>query len=462
MISLPHMAGQRLFILGLARSGLAAAAALRHAGAVVTAWDDAPARRETAADQGITLLRPDQVDWPSQHAVLLSPGIPHKFPVPHPAAAAAQAAGVPLISDIDLLIQARPDCRFVGITGTNGKSTTTALIAHILTQAGWPCQVGGNIGQAALGLNDVPAGATYILELSSYQLELMPNSHIDISVLLNITPDHLDRHGGMDGYIAAKTQIFANAPDTALAIISADDPYCCQISADLRAAGRRVIPLSVTGALTGGIWASEAAIFDTRAEAPEQIALALAELPRLPGRHNAQNIIAAIAAVTSLGLSLSDTISGLRSFPGLAHRQEFIGEMNGIRYINDSKATNADAVERALVCYENIYWIAGGVAKSDGIDPLAPYFDKIRRAYLIGSAAQRFAQTLGARVPHLICESLHAALAQAQDAATVDPAPSKVILLSPACAAFDQFRDFEDRGDQFRASVFEIFGRGVQ
>jgi UDP-N-acetylmuramoylalanine--D-glutamate ligase len=457
MIAVPRFEGRKVAVLGLARSGRAAAAALKAGGAEALAWDDSEKTRAAVAGE-VALRDPTQIDWRDVAALMLSPGIPHSFPKPHPAVDAARGAGVEILGDIELLGRAQPQARFIGITGTNGKSTTTTLIGHILGEAGKTVEIGGNLGPPALGLKPLGKGGTYVLELSSFQLELVTSLVFDIAVLLNITPDHLDRHGDMDGYIAAKQRVFAGQGADSAAIIGVDDPICRDIAAALRRDGKaRVVPISVHAAVTGGVYVESGWLIDALAGSPVKV-FDLAEAPRLPGLHNAQNAAVAYAVARQTGLSPETAIGGIRTFPGLAHRQELVDTIEGVRYINDSKATNADATEKALACYPAIYWIAGGLPKAGGITSLAPYFTRLRHAFLIGNATGEFAATLDGKVPYTRCGELAAALKAACAHARSEGLPEAVVLLSPACASYDQFPNFEVRGDTFRRLVGELPG----
>ncbi|MBV8778367.1 MAG: UDP-N-acetylmuramoyl-L-alanine--D-glutamate ligase [Alphaproteobacteria bacterium] len=457
MIAVPGFAGRRVVVLGLARSGLAATKALAAGGAEVLGWDDSAKTRDVVAGE-VALRDPTQIEWRDVAALMLSPGIPHSFPQPHPAVAAARAAGVEIVGDIELLARARPAARYIGITGTNGKSTTTALIGHVLASAGRTVEVGGNLGPPALGLAPLGDGGSYVLELSSFQLELVTTLSFDIAVLLNITPDHLDRHGDMAGYIAAKKRIFARQGGGATAVVGIDDAICRDIAAALRRDGAaRVVPVSVAHRVAAGVYIEGGRLIDALDGAPEAV-MELADAPRLPGLHNAQNAAAAYAVVRRAGLSRGQALAGIRTFPGLAHRQELVDTIDGIRYINDSKATNADATEKALACYEAIYWIAGGLAKTGGITSLAPYFTRLRHTFLIGNAAGEFAATLDGKVPYTRCGDLAAALEAAAAAARAEQVNGAVVLLSPACASYDQFPNFEVRGDAFRRLVGGLRG----
>ena len=461
MIAAPEFEGRKVVVLGLARSGLAAAKAFAGGGAEVLAWDDSEKTRLAVgggAARGISLRDPAQIDWREVAALMLSPGIPHSFPRPHPAVERARAAGVEILGDIELLGRAQPAARYIGITGTNGKSTTTALVGHILATAGRTVEIGGNLGPPALGLKPLGADGAYVLELSSFQLELVTTLDFDVAVLLNVTPDHLDRHGDMTGYIAAKRRIFARQKDGATAIVGVDDPICRDIAESLTRDGvARVIPISVGETAPGGVYVAAGWLTDALDGKPERV-FDLADAPRLPGAHNAQNAAAAYAVARRAGLSPDQATAGIRSFPGLAHRQELVDTIDGIRYINDSKATNADATEKALACYDAIYWIAGGLPKAGGITSLAPYFKRLRHAFLIGNAAGEFAATLDSRVPYTDCGDLASAVIAASERARRDHAADAVVLLSPACASYDQFPNFEVRGDTFRGLVGRLPG----
>ena len=440
-------ASRPLGVMGLGKSGCSAVAALQAQGRTVWAWDDGEPARQAAQAAGLTLTDLHTADLSALDLLVWSPGIPHILPRPHPVARHARAAGVPVVCDVELLLQRNPLAKVVAITGTNGKSTTTTLIAHLLRHAGLRVEVGGNLGIPALDLAPLGADGVYVLELSSYQLELLDQAQVDVGVLLNITPDHLARHGDMAGYAAVKAGLFARLRETGTAIIGVDDRYCAEIAANLPLAQR--VRVSVCGQ-DAEIMVETQHLLDQR----DQMRLDLSDLPRLPGQHNRQNIGMAVAACRALGVSPTDLTDGLRCYPGLAHRQEWIDTVDGVRHINDSKATNADATEKALVCYDTIYWILGGQAKEGGIESLTPLFSRIRRAFLIGEAAPAFAETLTAgQVAFESCGTLERAVPQAQAAALADGVADPVVLLSPACASWDQFRSFEHRGDCYRALV---------
>ncbi len=455
MIDLSALRGSRFVVLGLARSGLAAARALKAAGIEFTAWDDNAARREALAAEDMRIADPAGIDWSGVAGLVMSPGIPHSFPKPHPVAAAAKTAGVPLIGDIELLARGGSEARFVGITGTNGKSTTTALIGHILRSAGVDCEVGGNLGRAALDFRPLGADGVYVLEMSSFQLELVPSLRFDVAVWLNITPDHIDRHGDLPGYIAAKRHIFDNQRPTDVAVIGVDDD-ASKAEAIRLGRARKTIGITVKGNTPAGVAVHDGILRDAG------IAVDLRGIKTLPGAHNWQNAAAAWAACRALGLSAAAVEQGLRSYPGLAHRQERVALIGDIVYINDSKATNADATEKALAAYDTIYWIVGGTAKAEGIAPLAPWFSRVVHAFLVGASSGPFAATLEGRVPYTRSGDLRTALEQAHAMAQREHREGAVVLLSPACASYDQWPNFEARGDAFRSMARALPGAIVE
>jgi UDP-N-acetylmuramoylalanine--D-glutamate ligase len=442
-------AGRRFAVLGLGRNGLPAARALAAMGAEVVAWDDNIAARVDASDVVLRDLRSDDFAF---DALVMSPGIPHALPVAHPVAQRARAWGVPVMSDAELLFRAvrlaGSRARFVGITGTNGKSTTTALLAHVLTGAGKPVAAGGNLGPAALALPLLADEGTYVLEMSSYMLERIATLRFDAAVMLNLSADHLDRHGGMTGYVAAKQAIFDRQVEGDLAVVGVDDDHSRAMAERLRRRPARVI--TVSGHQMADVWSDGGTLRDV-----DGAIMSMADAGALPGAHNAQNAAAVAAVAGALGVSHAGIARGLRSFTGLPHRQQRVGTIGGIAFINDSKATNADAAARALGCYPRIVWIAGGIAKEGGIEPLAPLFPQVARAMLIGRDAPALAATLAAHgVKHQVCETLDAAVPAAFAAARAADAP--VVLLSPACASFDQFSGFDARGDRFAALVSQL------
>ncbi|MCP5366928.1 MAG: UDP-N-acetylmuramoyl-L-alanine--D-glutamate ligase [Hyphomicrobiales bacterium] len=453
MIPMPFLANQTVAVFGLGRTGRAAAHALRASGARVLAWDDSQAAREAAAADHIPLTDLYDRDWTGVRSLVLSPGVPLDHPVTHPVVALARGGGCEVLSDIELLYRARPDAAFVGITGTNGKSTTTALVAHLLDAAGQRVEVGGNLGRPVLDFEPLGRGQFYVLEMSSYQLDLSLSLTFRIAVLLNISPDHLDRHGGMDGYVAAKKRLFHGQGADATAIVGIDDARSRALFDALRAAGpMRAVPVSGNGAAPGGVYALDGRLVDDLDGAARAVA-DLADLGTLRGAHNHQNAAAAYAAARAAGLEPDEIAAALATFPGLAHRQELVGEVDGVAFVNDSKATNPDAAAKALASYDAIYWIAGGRPKDEVLGDLAGRLRHVRAAFLIGEAAPAFAAGLAGHVPAQVCGTLEAAVAAAFARARRDRRGHPVVLLSPACASFDQFTDFEARGEAFRAAV---------
>lgn len=454
MIDLASLRGSSFVVLGLARSGLATVRALAAAGVDYVAWDDNAGHRDAAVAEGVKIADPASLDWRSRTALIISPGIPSTFPKPHPVAAAARAAGRKILCDIELLACAQPKARFVGITGTNGKSTTTALIGHILQKAGLRCEVGGNIGRGALDLAPLGEGGIYVLELSSYQLELLDTFRADIAVWLNITPDHIDRHGDMAGYVAAKENIFARQRPGDCAVIGIDDEPSRAVFEKLsRHPGIVVVPVAYERPVAGGVSFRAGRLIDA-----DGFLVDFADVPTLPGAHNAQNAACAWAACRTLDVARERIIDGLRSYPGLPHRQERVASVGKVIYVNDSKATNADATACALSSYDDIYWILGGQAKEGGVAPLAAYFDRIRHAFLIGEATDLFASQLEGRIPYSRCGDLTSALDAAYRRASSDALGDAVVLLSPACASWDQWASYEARGDAFRAMARALPG----
>jgi UDP-N-acetylmuramoylalanine--D-glutamate ligase len=417
--------GKRYAVLGLARSGLATVDALVASGAEVVAWDSNEAAR--AKVQGAELADPIEIDLTVFAGVAVSPGVPLNT---HPIAAKAAAAGVPVIGDIELFAEARaemPAHRVVGITGTNGKSTTTALIHHILETAGIPARLGGNIGLPILGQDPLPAGGVYVLELSSYQIDLTHSLDCDAAVLLNITPDHLDRYAGFEAYAASKARLFAMQSRGHAAVIGIGDAPSAAVARQVAVSGR-----------------SE----DLTKIAPG-VCMDQSRWPALQGPHNAQNALAAIAACEALGIDNAVIDKGLASFPGLPHRMERVATKNGVLFVNDSKATNADSTAPALSAYPRIHWILGGKAKTNDLDACRPGFPHVVKAYTIGDAGEMFAALLEGEMPVERSGTLEAAV----KSAAAQAQPGEVVLLSPACASFDQFKDYEARGQAFRDAV---------
>jgi UDP-N-acetylmuramoylalanine--D-glutamate ligase len=421
MIASPAFSGKSYAVLGLARSGLATVEALLASGAEVMAWDSREEARASVADKA-RVADPLTSALYGLDGVVVSPGVPLNR---HPIAARAREAKVPLIGDIELFAQARPSLpphKVVGITGTNGKSTTTALVHHIVKCAGIPTTMAGNIGLPIMGQEALPGGGVYVLELSSYQIDLTHSLDCEVSVLLNISPDHLDRYDGMDDYAASKARLFAMQSSEHVAVIATEDDYTRAIAGQI--GGRRVL-VSSEHVKDQSRW------------------------PSLQGPHNAQNVAAAVAVARALGISDAVSAHALTTYPGLPHRMERVAEKNGVLFVNDSKATNPTSTAPALAAYPAVHWILGGLPKSDELDACEPYLGHVKAAYTIGEAGPMFARLLSGKLPVNECEMLVEAVGVAAEAAK----PGEVVLLSPACASFDQFKDYEARGDAFRAAV---------
>jgi len=458
MIAVRSFAHQDVGVFGLARSGLASVRALKAGGARIYAWDDKESARIAAEAEGATILPWRDWPWEKIRALVLSPGVPLTHPTPHEIVVRARNANAEVIGDVELFArEIRADGKnrapVIAITGTNGKSTTTALAGHILASSGFDAQIGGNIGKPLLELMLPTAKTIYVLEVSSYQIDLSPSLKPDVAVLSNITPDHIERHGSVEGYAAVKTRLLEQAFGNS-AVIGVDDPITSSIYTKISASGQNAVPVSVGKVLGRGVFALDGALYDAQGGRANRI-VDLSNAAHLPGAHNWQNAALAYAATKTYARDTRIVASAIVDFPGLAHRIEEVGGIGLVRFVNDSKATNADAAERALICFKDIFWIAGGRAKEGGIESLAKHFPRIRKAYLIGEAARDFAKTLDGKVAYEISGTLANAIASASaDAARTTTA--SVVLLSPACASFDQFRDFEHRGDEFRALVAKL------
>ena len=453
MIAVETYRDRAVGVFGLGRSGLAAARALAAGGARVLAWDDAEARRQAAAD--IALVAPSRQAWSELAALVLSPGVPLSHPAPHPVVGLAGELGVEVVGDVELFARARPRARVVAITGTNGKSTTTALTGHLLRSAGWAVAVGANLGRPVLDLEPLEERGVYVLELSSYQIDLTRSLRPAVAVLLNLSPDHLDRHGDMAGYIAAKRRLFEIAGERAVAVVGVDDDDCAAIAEALAASGRDVVRIAVGREIEDGLYVVDGCLVRAQ-QGKRRESASLAGIETLRGTHNWQNAAAAVATVSALGLEATAIQRGLASFPGLPHRLQRVGEIDGIVFVNDSKATNAEAAARALAAYDQVFWIAGGRPKAGGIAGLAPLFPRIARAYLIGEAAPEFARTLQGQVAFELSGDLVTAVMSAYRDASAAVGAGRIVLLSPACASFDQFADFEARGDRFARVVADL------
>lgn len=461
MIPVQGVEDQTIAVLGLGRSGRATAAALAAGGAHVVAWDDGNDTREAAEAEGMRILDLTRDDaWQGVAALITSPGIPHLYPRPHPVIAKAYALGVPVDNDIGLFFRSYATAdwdgfdrapRVIAVTGSNGKSTTTALINHILRECGRPTQMGGNIGTGVLSLEPAQDGEVVVLELSSYQTDLARALTPDVAVFTNLSPDHLDRHGGLGGYFAAKRRLFAEGgPDRA--VIGVDEPEGLYLAGQMSMAPSddRVIRVSAGQKLAGPGWsvfARKGFLAEYR-KGRQAASVDLREVRGLPGAHNHQNACAAYAACRAVGLAPREIEAAFHSFVGLPHRSQLVAEIGGVRYVNDSKATNVDAAAKALQAFERIRWIAGGLGKEGGIGALLPHLDRVSKAYLIGHSARDFALEIG-QTPHEIAETMDQAVARA----AAEAQPGETVLLAPAAASFDQYPNFEKRGEHFTALV---------
>lgn len=436
MIKITEYSGQKVGVLGLGKAGSATVASLVAGGANVFRWDDNFTEKNLPAEHKSRNTKHYKYwDWKNLKAIVLSPGIPLTHPKPHEIVELAKLNNVPIMGEVELLYRACPKAKFVGITGTNGKSTTTSLIGHILQETGVNCQVGGNLGTPALALEKLGGDGIFVLEMSSYQLDLLQTAKFNVAVLLNITPDHLDRHGDMEGYIKAKQHIFDRQTAGDVAVL--EEVVSCQLSVV-----SKLVKISAEKELADSVYVKDGILHDGK------LSYDISEITTLTGKHNWQNAVAAYAACKALGVSPAKIYKAMQSFAGLRHRLQLVAEVGGVKFINDSKATNAEATQNALAPYKNIYWILGGKPKSGGIESLEPYFGNITHAFLIGEASDEFAKTLEGKVPYSKCGTLEVAVKEAFSLTTNNQQPA-TILLSPACASFDQFKSFEHRGDAF-------------
>jgi UDP-N-acetylmuramoylalanine--D-glutamate ligase len=461
MIPVTTFAGKRVAVFGLGKSGLLAAGALIAGGADVVVFDDSDKMLADAKSAGLKTQDLRELDWSQMAALVLAPGVPLTHPEPHWSVKLARKADVEIIGDIELFCRERaksaPACPLIAITGTNGKSTTTALITHLLKSAGRDAQMGGNIGVPVLALEPFAPGRAYVLEVSSYQVDLAPSLKPTVGILLNVSEDHLDRHGSMENYAALKMLVPASVEPGGTAVIGVDDRYTREAASRIERAGKKVVRVSVEAPLRDGYYAEGSRIL--RAANGKAHALAqLTGIASLRGAHNAQNAACAIVACLALGVGLPEIQKGLASFPGLAHRMQQVGRKDSVLFVNDSKATNADSAAKALASFHDIFWIAGGKPKTGGIESLASFFPRIRKAYLIGEAADEFAKTLDRKVPYEMCGVLPAAVDAAARDAAASGLKEPVVLLSPACASFDQYPNFEVRGTAFTELVRAIPG----
>lgn len=456
MILVPGIEKRKIGVYGLGATGLATCEALSASGAEVYCWDEKEDAREKTANTRYAAEHPKQWPWEDLRSLALSPGVPLTHPAPHPIVKKAHHAGVEVIGDIEFFARAvnalpqkeRP--RVVAITGSNGKSTTTALIGHVLKECGRDAIVGGNIGRPVLQLPPIEAFRTYVLELSSFQLDLAKTLRANSAALLNLSPDHIDRHGSMEGYIAAKRRIFLNQTRDDAAIIGVDDQWSQSICAKLLSeGGRNVTPISAEGALGRGVFAINARLYYSLGEKSGE-AGDISHIASLRGQHNWQNAAAALAVAIAEGVAPNIAANAMDRFPGLPHRMEIVAKKGVVTFVNDSKATNADASSRALKSYDNIFWIAGGKPKEGGVASLRPLMSRVRGVYLIGEAAREFEAQLAGTAPCVQCGDLPTAVSRAARDAAMSGLAAPVVMLSPACASYDQFRNFEERGEVFR------------
>ncbi len=439
-----------VMVLGLGRSGMSVVRSLTAGGANIIAWDDNEKTRARAQEHGVGVVDPQRVDWSGITAVVPSPGISISHPSIHPLVCAARNANVPILGDIELFARTGQAASIVGITGTNGKSTTTALIGHILEQAGRSVRVGGNFGTPVLDLEPVGSDGVFVLELSSFQLDLTESLCCDVASLLNLSPDHLDRHGSMSSYVTAKKRIFSVNCHSQTAVVGIDDKYSRSVFDELTANEHgSLVPISVKRPCEG-VYVLGNELHEHLHGEKFHADLDLAK--GLPGTHNMQNAAAAYAAARVLGICASNIVQSLNSYGGLPHRLQEFAQIRNVRFVNDSKATNASAASRALECFENVFWIAGGRSKQDDIESVWPYLEKVRHVFLIGEAADKFAYALAGRVPYTLCGDLEHAVVAAFEMAQIEVA-NAVVLLAPACSSYDQWLNFEERGEAFQNCV---------
>ena len=458
MIPATTFAGQDVAVFGLGRTGISTCRALAAGGARPHAWDDNDSTRDRALAEGITLTDLNDADWSIFSALSLAPGVPLTHPEPHWSVKRAQEAGIEIIGDVEIYCRERqklcPDAPFIAITGTNGKSTTTALISHVLESAGQDAQMGGNIGIPVLDLDGPAPDRLHVIEMSSYQIDLTPTLFPSAAVLLNLSPDHIDRHGTFENYAAVKARLLVEAQ---LCVVGLDDAPSRTIAERVRQQGQQLTSVS-NADVAADMYCTAGLLRRQGADLTNPLA-DINGVVSLRGSHNAQNAAAAAAVTSFFGVSDSDIATALRTFPGLPHRMEEVGRLGRAIFINDSKATNADSSSNALASFDSdIYWIAGGLAKGGGISELREYFPRIVKAYLIGEAADAFAETLDGIVDYSLCRTLDVAIDNAAADVALSSASQPVVLLSPACASFDQFPSFEKRGDAFREQVQEIPG----
>ena len=460
-----NLLNKTVAILGLGRTGMAVARELKIRGVHVIGWDDKEELRKEAAKLNVLIQDLKSVDFSKVELLVISPGIPHTYPTPHPVAKLAKDNNVPIVSDIELFVSSYKNTNYIGITGTNGKSTTTALVYHILKENNIPCAIGGNFGIPVFDLPILGEDGYYVFEMSSYQIELSPSIDFDIAVLLNITPDHLARHNGMDGYVAVKKKIFSRvSKKNGVNIVAVDDGYTKKIFSQLcdEQPKSKNIPVSYSRKIDGGYYVSSSGILIDNIKGEKKEIFDLKTLNNLRGKHNWQNIAAVFAVTKKVGIPTNKIINSIKTFKTLEHRIEFVGTFAGINFIDDSKATNAESVKYAIDSMKDIYWIIGGRQKEGGIDLLKPQLGngRIKRTFVIGECEKDFYNVVKNEMPSYKCHRLEKAVKKAFKLALKDLKKGKVknpiILLSPATASFDQYKSFEERGDHFKALFKEI------
>lgn len=442
---------KQVAVFGLGITGQATVAALVKVGADVVAWDDREERCNQAKEAGAKISDLMERDFSRFSCLVLSPGVPLYYPEPHPIVIKARESGTEIIGDLEILHRCNHGRKVIGVTGTNGKSTTTALIGHVLEKCGVKASVGGNIGKAVLDLTMPPKKGAFVLEISSFQMDLLPTFRPDVGVLINVSPDHIDRHGSIEKYVESKERVFDS--DGGVAVIGQDDDETLGVCARVKEAGRKekLVPFSVGKRSEGGVYVIEGELIDDFDG--EEKNLGKLDISTLQGLHNHQNICAVYGVARSMGIESEAIMEAMSSFPGLAHRLQMVKAINGVAYVNDSKATNVSACSYALACYKNVYWIAGGRPKEGGLQGIEKYLPRIRHAFLIGEAMEDFSIFLNNHnIPHNFSHTLDHAIGEAHQLAQSErgkPGGTGTVLLSPACASFDQFASFEERGRAF-------------
>ncbi|PPR77723.1 MAG: UDP-N-acetylmuramoylalanine--D-glutamate ligase [Alphaproteobacteria bacterium MarineAlpha2_Bin1] len=448
--------GKNIAVMGLGKSGIATVESLAKVGANIFAWDDNSENCSKLDKKNYNISNLEKIDFKNISSLVLSPGIPLNFPKPHPVVERAKSAGCEVIGDFELFFRSKINANVIGITGTNGKSTTTSLITHILKNKSINVQAGGNIGTPILSLDKIDSDGFYVLEISSYQLDLSSNISLDISVLLNIQPDHLDRHGSIENYYMIKKKIFESNKTSSIGVIGVDDFYSGKLYSEIKNINKSIIPISTKKKISGGVSVIDGIIYDTRFN---YNIIDINNITNLRGRHNWQNAAAAYIVAKEVGLSNDETKSAFETFKGLPHRLELVYKDKKTEYINDSKATNVHATSYALSSFESIFWILGGRSKDKEIDPLFPYLNRVEHAFTIGESGEMFAQQLYGKVEVEFVTSLENAFHRSVDTIKKRKLNKSVILFSPACSSFDQFKDFEERGEKFRDIVIKYVGQ---